>query len=69
MIKTIDEYNELATMVDTAEETLESLRFGNHYLLSAKMAKHGIRHLDRKETIKAARKILDEFMAAYLSNN
>lgn len=68
MIKTIEEYNELATMTDTAEECLESLRFGSHWLLIALLGKkHGIKIIDRVEAIKTARKMCNEFIDAYNS--
>jgi hypothetical protein len=66
MINTIEEFNELATMTDTAEECLESLRFGSHWVLIAVLSKkYGIKTFERREAIRAARKILNEFITAY----
>jgi hypothetical protein len=66
MIKTIEEYNELATLADTAEECLESLRFGSHWILMGTLSqKYGIRTFDRREAIKKARQLCNEFITAY----
>ncbi len=62
MIETIEEYNELAIMADTAEECLQSLRFGSHaFLISTLLTKYGIKS-DRLTSIKEARRLCDEFI-------
>lgn len=66
MLKTIEEYKELSEMVETARDCLQSLRFGSHWLLEAKLIKHGIlARGDRDAAIKAAERLCDEFMTAY----
>ena len=63
---TIDEFYELATATDTAEECLESLRFGSHYALKLLLkSKYGIVGGSRKDTIKKARQLCNEFITAY----
>lgn len=63
-IETQAEYNELATMADTAEECLQSLRFGSHaFLIRILYTKYEIR-TDRLGAIKAARKLCKEYMDA-----
>jgi hypothetical protein len=64
MITTIDECQELATMADTAEECLQSLRFGSHWLLKQRLARYGVFTASREADIKAARRLCDEFIAA-----
>lgn len=62
MITTKEQYQELASMADTAEECLNSLRFGSHAFLILKLKQdHGI-ITDRMGAIKAARKLCDEFI-------
>lgn len=66
MITSIEQYQELATMTDTAEDALTSKHFGAHYLLCLKLyTEHGIK-ADRLGAIREARKLCDEFMAAYI---
>lgn len=65
-IKNLEEFHELATMADVAEETLTSLRFGNHWLLKAKLkSKHGLSTDTREDAIRQARRLCDEFITAY----
>lgn len=62
MIKTLEEYHELATLADTAEECLQSMRFGSHaYLMRILRERYGI-ITDRIGAIKQARKLCDEFL-------
>lgn len=62
MIETVEEYNELAVMADTAEECLESLRFGSHaFLISKLLTRYGI-STDRAGSIKEARRLCDEYI-------
>ena len=65
MIKNIEDYKELAVMVDTAEECLQSLRYGSHWLLRVILKqKYDIDVADRLDAIKQARKLCNEFMDA-----
>ncbi len=65
MIASVEDYQELATMADTAEECLNSLRFGSHAFLILKLKqKYGI-ITDRLGAIKAARKLCDEFILVH----
>ena len=62
MINTKEEYEELATMADTAEECLQSLRFGSHaYLIRILYKNHEIR-TDRMGAIKEARRLCREYI-------
>lgn len=62
MINTQSDYIELATMADTAEECLTSLRFGSHaFLIKLLYSKYGIR-TDRLGAIKEARKLCNEYL-------
>lgn len=62
MIATIEEYNKLASMADTAEECLQSLRFGSHAFLIRVLKKdYGI-ITDRAGAIKEARKLCKEYL-------
>lgn len=68
MIQSIEDYQELATLADTAQECLESLRFGSHAFLILKLKqKYGI-VTDRLGAIKAARKLCDEFILSQTIN-
>ena len=65
MIRTNAEYNELAHMADMAEENMTSMRFGSHYLLIPKLkSKHGVVARDRRDAIRKARKLCDEYLYA-----
>ena len=63
MIDTDDEWQELSRMADTAEDCLTSLRFGSHWLLKQKLAKHGISNSSREADIKSARKLCDAYLS------
>lgn len=61
---TQQEYNELATLADTAEECLQSLRFGSHaFLMRTLREKYGI-ITDRLGAIKEARRLCREYLDA-----
>ena len=61
-ITTIEEYQELARLADTAEECLYSLRFGSHaFLMKVLREKYGIT-TDRLGAIKQARRLCNEFL-------
>lgn len=64
MIRTIEEYQELAAMTDTAEECLESMRFGSHAKLIRYLYVNYQIRTDRLGAIKEARRLLNEFMLA-----
>lgn len=69
MIKSLAQYNELATMADVAEESLGTLRYGSHYALIMYLKQsHGLNVRDSKLAIKEARRLCDEFMTAYNAN-
>jgi predicted transcriptional regulator len=56
---------ELSYRADQAEENLSSSRFGEHArLMEILRREHGIRVRDRREAIKAARRLCDEFLFA-----
>ena len=56
MITSVSDYQELATLADTAEECLQSLRFGSHaFLILTLKKKYGI-ITDRLGAIKEARR-------------
>jgi hypothetical protein len=64
----IKQYQELASMVEMAEENQGTLRFGAHYALKAYLKKNfNLITGDNRDTIKRARRLLDEFMTAYTS--
>lgn len=66
MIKNVKQYQELASMVEMAEENLGSLRYGAHYALKAYLKKNfNLITGDNRDTIKRARRLLDEFITAY----
>jgi hypothetical protein len=66
----IKQYKELASMVEMAEENLGTLRFGAHYALKAYLKKNfNLITGDNRDTIKKARKLLDEFMTAYTAED
>ena len=66
-IKDIEEYNALAQMMDTAEESLTTLAFGSHYALKMVLkTKYGVdMRGTREDDIAAARRLCDEFMTAW----
>jgi hypothetical protein len=69
MLKSLSDYNELATLTDVAEECLGTLRYGSHYELAKLLReKYGIVTRDAKLSIKAARRLCDEFITAYDAN-
>jgi predicted transcriptional regulator len=56
---------ELSCRADQAEENMSSSRFGEHArLMEILRREHGIRVRDRREAIKAARRLCDEFLYA-----
>lgn len=58
------DYNELAGMADTAEDCLQSLRFGSHAaLIRLLYVKYKIR-ADRLGAIREARRLCKEYMDA-----
>ena len=64
MIKSMDDYKELATMADTAEDCIQSLRFGSHaFLIRLLREKYGI-ITDRMGSIKEARRLCREYLDA-----
>ena len=64
MITSSDDFHKLATMADTAEECLQSLRFGSHAALMLLLKlKYGIT-ADRTQSIKEARRLCSEFVTA-----
>jgi hypothetical protein len=64
----INQYKELAHMVEMAEENQGTLRFGAHYALKAYLKKNfNLITGDNRDTIRRARRLLDEFMTAYTS--
>jgi len=64
MIQTQEEYNELAVMADTAEDCLQSLRFGSHAALMRLLyVRYKIR-TDRLGAIREARRLCQEYMNA-----
>jgi hypothetical protein len=70
MIKNVKQYQELSSLVEMAEENLSTLRFGAHYFLKMYLKKHfGLVTGDSRDTIKKARKLMDEFMTAYLAED
>ena len=64
MIQSLKDYQELASMADTAQECIESLRFGSHYLLIKKLKEEYGIVTDRMGAIKKARQLCDEFIQA-----
>ena len=65
---TAQDFQELAMLTDTAEDCLQSLRFGSHYALKLLMKnKHGIITTSREDTIKKARTLCDEYITAQLT--
>lgn len=64
MIKSIEQYNELATLTDQAQDRLitGSGEAGVHYLLIHILGKHGINAYSREEAIKEAQKLCDKFI-------
>lgn len=59
------QYNDLAHMADMAEENMSSMRFGSHYALIQKLkAQHGMIAKDRRDAIKKARQLCDEWLYA-----
>lgn len=67
MIATIEEYQELATMADRAEDCLQSLRFGSHAFLILKLKEKYNIITDRLGAIKEARRLCNEFMTAQIT--
>jgi hypothetical protein len=66
----INQYKELASMVEMAEENQGTLRFGAHYALKAYLKKNfNLITGDNRDTIRRARRLLDEFMTAYTSED
>lgn len=65
MITSLQEYSKLSHMADVAEEALNSMRFGSHFMLKLELKKHGAQTSTREGDIKAARRLCDEFMTAY----
>lgn len=62
MIINIEQYLELAKLADTAEECLQSLRFGSHASLIRVLKKdYGI-VANRESSIREARKLCREYM-------
>jgi predicted transcriptional regulator len=56
---------ELSHRADMAEENMSSSRFGEHArLMEILRREHGIRVRDRREAIKVARRLCDEFLFA-----
>lgn len=64
MIKTWEEYNQLESLCDAAEDKLISGEgeIGQHYALANILRRHGIFSISRYDTIPLSRKLLDEFM-------
>lgn len=58
----VDEYNELAKLADTAEDCLNSLRFGSHAFLILKLRQQYGIITDRMGAIKEARRLCNEFL-------
>jgi hypothetical protein len=70
MIKNVKQYQELASMVEMAEENQGTLRFGAHYALKAYLKKNfSVVTGDNRDTIRKARQLLDEFLTAYTSED
>ena len=65
MIKTWDEYNQLESLCDAAEDKIISGEgeIGQHYALANILGKHGIFSVSRHDTIPLTRKLLAEFIA------
>lgn len=56
------EYNELAQMADTAEDCLNSIKFGSHaFLILLLRTKYGVM-TDRLGAIKEARKLCNQYL-------
>jgi len=65
MIQSFAEYDEFASMADTAEENLSKMRFGSHWLLRVKIKQRfNVDICGREEAIKFARRLCDEFITA-----
>lgn len=60
------QFEQLASLADTAEESIESLRFGSHYALKLLLQKYGIivRSDDRMDLVRAARRLCNEWIYA-----
>lgn len=70
MIKNTKQYQELASMVEMAEENLGTLRYGAHYFLKQYLKKNfGLVTGDSRDTIRKARRLMDEFMTAYTTED
>jgi hypothetical protein len=66
----IKQYKELSHMVEMAEENQGTLRFGAHYFLKEYLKKNfGIKTGDNPDTIRKARRLLDEFLTAYTAED
>jgi hypothetical protein len=66
----INQYKELASMVEMAEENQGTMRFGAHFFLKKYLKENfGVTTGDNKNTIKKARQLLDEFLTAYTSED
>lgn len=69
-IKNVQQYQELASMVEAAEENMGTLRFGAHYFLKSYLKKNfGLVTGDNRDTIKKARRLMDEWMTAYTTED
>jgi hypothetical protein len=69
-IKDARQYQELAQMVEAAEENMGTLKFGAHYFLKQYLKKHfNLITGDSRDTIKRTRRLMDEFMTAYTAED
>jgi hypothetical protein len=64
MIKTWEEYNQLESLCDAAEDKLISGEgeIGQHYALANILRRHGVFSISRYDTIPLSRKLLSDFM-------
>ena len=64
-VKTAKQCQELSYRADQAEENMTTTRFGEHArLMEILEREHGIRVRDRREAIKVARRLCDEYLYA-----
>ena len=71
MIQSWDEYNELETLCDDANDRLISGegQTGVHFSLMFILRKHGINAMGREGSVKETRKLLDQFVAEQINVN
>jgi hypothetical protein len=65
MITSAKQAQELSHRADMALENMSTSRFGEHaFLMRILLKDHGIRVSDRKEAIRVARQLVDEYLFA-----